>query len=129
MQKFNQPQNRIRSVKNLEQLSGRLSEIANHILGGSSHDRISDGIEIERALVRVVHEQIERSLGLDTLLFVAENEIDPFVQVLAHVVALESSPMQVNEMLGAFGPRWQCDIVHFVFGALQLAKVKVFTKF
>ena len=48
-------------------------------------------------------EQIDGLHGSRPLLFVAKDEVDPFVQVLRHVVALQGGPVQADEFAQVVG--------------------------
>lgn len=44
-------------------------------------------------------------------LLVAEDEIDPLVQMVADVVAFERLAVELQKMLGVLGPFWQLDML------------------
>lgn len=54
-----------------------------------SHLRVADGVQVHGALVRHVMENVEGPDGLRTLLLVAEDEIDPLVQLTRHKFTLQ----------------------------------------
>ena len=102
----------------LEKLCGCLTEIADHSLCGVACHRVRDSVQINSTFVRAVHEDIESLDGLGALLLEAEYEVDPLVEMLAHIVALERLAMQIDEVLGRLCPWWQCHVVHLVLGYL-----------
>ena len=75
--------------------------------------------------IGAVEEDVHGLLGGLALLFVAEDEVDPLVQVRTDVVALQRAPVLVDEVLGALGPRWQNDVINALCRALQPAQVEV----
>lgn len=74
--------------------------------------RVCDGIEVDGAFVRHVEKHVVRVLGAGPALLAAKDEVDPVVEVLAHVLALQCLSLQSDELVGgAVGPRGQHHIV------------------
>ena len=110
-----------------QQLTRRLTEVVDHVFQALALHRIADRVQIDRALVRAVEEHVERLLGSRPLLFGAEDEVDPLVQVRRHVLALQCAHVLVDEVFRRFGPVWQDDVVHALTSlTLKLAKVKFY---
>ena len=84
----------------LEQLFGRLSEIVDESDDGVFLQRIFDAVNVHVALVKERMEQIDGLHGGRPLLFAAKDQVDPFVQMLRHVVALLGGPVQSDELFG-----------------------------
>ena len=73
-------------------------------------------------------EQIDGLDGSRPLLFAAKDQVDPFVQVLRHVVAFQGGPVQSDELARvAFCPGRQNDVVqgHSALFAAQVEPVGV----
>ena len=68
-------------VRPREQLRGRLAEEHDLRLDGGAHLRV-EAVEVDRALVGEVVEDIQRLGGRPAALLAAEDEVDPQVQVL-----------------------------------------------
>ena len=70
---------------------------------------------IQHGQSRHARDVVEDVIGLDGLwasLFVPENEVDPVVDVLGHVVALERLSALPHKVVGRRRPRRQLDIAH-----------------
>lgn len=55
-----------------------------------SEHGVANGAEVDRALIRQVIENIEGSGGFGSLLLVAEDQIDPLVELAGHKLTLQS---------------------------------------
>lgn len=55
-----------------------------------SEHGVIDGAEVDRPFVREIVENIEGSGGFGSLLLVAENQINPLVELAGHKLALQS---------------------------------------
>ena len=96
----------------LEKLFGCLSEIVDESDDGVFLQRIFDAVNVHVILEKEWMEQIDGLHGGRPLLFAAENQVDPFVQVLRHVVAFQGGPVQPDEFAWvAFGPGRQNNVV------------------
>lgn len=73
----------------LSDLFGDLSEVVDEANGGSLLERIIDVVDVNLTLVKQVVEDVDCLHSWRTLLLVAENEVDPFMEVGRHVVALQ----------------------------------------
>lgn len=71
-------------------LFGDLSEVVDEADGGCLFEWVVDVVDVHLTLVEQVVEDVDRLHGRRTLLLVAENQVDPFVEVGRHVVALQS---------------------------------------
>lgn len=58
---------------------------------------VTDGAQVDRAFIRQEVENIEGSGGFGPLLLVAENEIDPLVELAGHKLALQSLQVHREE--------------------------------
>ena len=64
-----------------------------------------------------------------SFLLVAEDEIDPLVQVRVDVVRLQGLPVLPDEVVGVLGPLGQDDVVHSdLLVALHKNKNEIFVK-
>ena len=70
-------------------LFGDLAEVVDEADGGGLLERVVDVVDVHLALVKEVVEHVDRLHGRRTLLLVAEDQVDPLVQVGAHVVTLQ----------------------------------------
>jgi hypothetical protein len=116
----------------LKQLFGYLAEIVDETDDGVFLQRIFDTakekemfqrskiasnlrvlpVDIDISFIEKRMEDIDSINCWRSLLFVAENQIDPFVEVLRHVVAFQSGPVDANEFAGViFGPGRQQDVI------------------
>lgn len=66
-----------------------MSEVVDEADGGRLLERVVDVVDVHLTLVEQVVEDIDRLHGRRTLLLVAENQVDPFVEVGRYVVALQ----------------------------------------
>jgi hypothetical protein len=102
----------------------RLSEIVNDTSGDGPFLRIRNVVQVLRAAIRQVMEHVEildRSLAP---LLVPKHQIDPVVQVLADIWALQRLSVLGDENLRVtLGPRWQDDVVDPCTRGLQGTKV------
>lgn len=74
----------------------------------SFEDRVSVPVDVDVALVEEVVEEVDAVHRRLTVLLVPEDEVDPLVQVLTDVVALQRLSVHADELTRVlFGPRWQ----------------------
>lgn len=66
-----------------------MSKVVNEADGGRLLERVVDVVNVNLTLVEQVVEDVDRLHGWRTLLLVAENEVDPFMEVGRHVIALQ----------------------------------------
>ena len=64
-----------------EKLRRRLTETSNLVLDGFAHDRVGDRFKVDLAIVRQVIEDVGGAHCFRSALFVAEDEVDPLVQL------------------------------------------------
>lgn len=96
----------------LKELLGNLAEIVNEADGGVLLERVGDAVDVDVALVKEMMKDVDCLEGRMTLLFEAENEVDPLVQMSGNEVAFQSFAMSPNEFSRiALGPRREEDIV------------------
>ena len=96
-----------------KQLHRNLSEIRNLRLHRLAHDRVVDRREVHAALVREVVKQVVHLQRARPALVAPENQVDPVVQVRAHVLALQRSAVDAHERLGrSVRPRRQLDVAN-----------------
>lgn len=96
-----------------EQLDGSLSEAGDLLLDGLELcGTVLERLHVDRALVSDVVEHVHGPDSLRPSLLVAEDEIDPLVQLAADKVALQCLSMQNHKVLGRFGPFRQNHIAH-----------------
>ena len=67
-----------------------MSEVVDEADGGRLFQRVVDVVDVHLALVEEVVEDVDRLHGRRALLLVAEDQVDPLVEVGRHVVALKS---------------------------------------
>ena len=80
-------------------LFGDLSKVVDEADGGRLFERVVDVVDVHLSLVEQVVEDVDRLHGRRTLLLVAKDQVDPFVEVGRHVVALQrlkEDEMEVN---------------------------------
>lgn len=77
-------------------LFGDLPKVVDEADGGRLLERVVDVVNVNLALVEQVVEDVDRLDGRRTLLLVAEDEVDPFVEVGRHVIALQRLQPQDN---------------------------------
>ena len=82
----------------LEQLTRSLPEVVDHIFQALALHRVTDGVKVNSTLVRAVEEDVEGFLGCSAFLLRAEDEVDPFVQVRRHVLALQCAHVLLDEV-------------------------------
>jgi len=70
-------------------LLGDLSKVVDEADGGGLLQRVVDVVDVHLALVEQVVEHVDRHLRQRALLLVAEDQVDPLVEVGRHVVALQ----------------------------------------
>ena len=78
--------------------------------------------------MNLVSEVVEEVIGLDCLLaalLVAEYEVDPLVQVRAHMIALEGLAVLADEVLRRVGPRRQHYVVHTLVAGLTKPQIQI----
>ena len=63
----------------LEELFGDLAKVVNETDGGVFLERIRDAVDIDVAFVKEMMKDVDGFEGRLTLLFEAENEVDPLV--------------------------------------------------
>ena len=108
-----------------EQLGWNLSEVLDHPFDRLASDRIIDGVDVHRFLVRAVHEHVESIDCRLTCLLEAEDEVDPFVKMRGDVVGFERETVKTNEFLGgAVCPRRQLDVVQREISLLKFAEIE-----
>ena len=73
------------SVKNAK-LAWCLAKVLNMAFSSESINFICDFVQINSTFIRKVVEDIMRRLGLFSSLFVAEDEINPMVQIVRYIV-------------------------------------------
>jgi len=79
---------------------------------GAAFDRIFNAIHIHCALVSEWMEHIQCMYSFGSALFHAKDEINPQVQLIRHMFALQGSAMQVYEITWTiFSPSRQYDVV------------------
>ena len=86
-----------RGVRLAQELCGRLAKVEDLVLEGRALELVLDAVEVDGALVAHVREDVERALGGVAALLVAKDEVDPLVQVRAHVVALERRAQRAHK--------------------------------
>mmetsp|Transcript_44910 Transcript_44910/g.72132 ORF Transcript_44910/g.72132 Transcript_44910/m.72132 type:complete len:272 (-) Transcript_44910:1091-1906(-) len=104
-----------RRVRPAEDLVRRLAEIVDLRDDGHLVDRVRDGVDVNGVLVGEVVEHVLRLDGRLPLLLEAEDEVDPVVEVLTDVLALEGLSHDPDEAAGVVvGPRRQLHVVHLL---------------
>lgn len=73
----------------LSDLFGDLSEVVDEADGGRLFERVVDVVDVHLTLVEEVVEDVDRLHSRRALLLVAENQVDPFVEVGRYVVTLQ----------------------------------------
>ena len=96
-------------VRPREELRGGLPEEEDLGLNGLS-ERGLELLEIDRAFVREVVEDVERLFCGGAALLAAEDEVDPLVQVCGDVLALERGAVLADEVLWRGGPRREAHV-------------------
>lgn len=71
-------------------LFGDLSEVVDETDGGRLLEWVVDVVDVHLTLVKQVMENIDCLHGRRALLLVSKNQVDPFVEVGRHIVALQS---------------------------------------
>lgn len=84
-------------VGTLEDLGGGLAEVVDYTDFLGAFFLVGDGVEVHGALVGHPVEDVGGFDGSFAALFVAEDEVDPVMQVLAHVWALECFTLFCDE--------------------------------
>ena len=107
-----------------EELLGRLAELVDNVELGLALELVGDRVNVDRALVRQRIKEVAGGERRVALLLEAEDEVDPVVQALRHVVALERLPVLLDEAARLVGPRRQEDVVDALVVLLD-AHVKV----
>lgn len=65
-------------------------------------------VNIHIAFIEEMMENIDSLNSCLAVLFVTEDEIYPFMQMLRHIVTFQSQPMHTDELTRIFfSPRWQ----------------------
>ena len=96
----------------LEELFGNLAEVVDKADGGVFLERVGDAVDVDVALVKEMMKDVDRFEGRLALLFEAENEIDPLVQMSGDEVAFQGFAMSSNKFSRiAFGPRRKENVV------------------
>ena len=72
-----------------EQLRRRLTKASNLVLDGFAHDRVGDRFKVDLAIVRQVIEDVGGAHCFRSALFVAEDEVDPLMQLTRHNLRLQ----------------------------------------
>jgi hypothetical protein len=93
--------------------------------GGSALYRIRHGVQVNFILVCDVYEHVQRVNRLLPSLFYAENEVNPTMEVGAHVLTLKGLSIDTNEAMGIpFRPLWQRNVMNCL-SSLGFAEIKV----
>lgn len=80
-------------------LFGDLTEVVDEADGGRLFERVVDVVDVHLALVEQVVEDIHRLHSWGALLLVAEDQVDPLVEVGGHVVALQRLNRGVQKLV------------------------------
>mmetsp|Transcript_51422 Transcript_51422/g.142293 ORF Transcript_51422/g.142293 Transcript_51422/m.142293 type:complete len:406 (+) Transcript_51422:672-1889(+) len=97
-----------RAHRPVGELRGRVAKVDDLRLGGRALVLVLDRVQVDRALVRQVVEDVERVLGRRAALLVAEDEVDPARHRAARVRALERRAHRAHVApRGATCPRGQ----------------------
>ena len=112
----------------LEKLLGNLAKVVYEANNGVLFDRIY--VSVVDVDVSLVEQMVEDIDGVDcglTLLFVAENEVDPFMQVGGNVLTFECASVESDEFARVLlGPRRQNNAIQPLATLLQAQIVTVF---
>eukprot|EP00968_Pinguiococcus_pyrenoidosus_P000311 scaffold16_cov242-Pinguiococcus_pyrenoidosus.AAC.17 len=102
----------------VEQHARAAAELLNLLQGRLVEGRLfpCERFQIDCALVCEMEVDIAGVLGCLSSLLVAEDQVDPVVQILAHVLALERLPVDLDEGLRAVRPGREDDIVDHLAG-------------
>lgn len=75
-------------------------------------NRVCNVIQVHSPFVREVVENVHGLFCSLSLLFEAEDEVQPLVQMAAHVLAFERLPLQSHKFMGAsMSPGWKLHII------------------
>lgn len=77
------------STQSNSYLFGDLTKVVDEADGGGLLERVVDVVDVHLALVEEVVEHVDRLHGWWALLLVAKDEVDPLMQVGAHIVTLQ----------------------------------------
>jgi len=99
-------------VRRGEELHRRLAEAGDLRAQRLALGRVGDALEVDGALVGEVEEDVVRLLRRLPLLLSAKDEVDPQVQVAAHVLRLEGAPVLRDEVVRAARPHRQHHVAH-----------------
>lgn len=75
--------------QSVSDLFGDLSKVVDEANGGCFLQWVVDVVDVHLTLVEQVVEDVDCFHGWRTLLLVAKNEVDPFMEVGRHIVALQ----------------------------------------
>jgi len=95
-----------------EQLARSLTERLDLLFNSLTHHRVALLVEVNGALVREIVEHVCRPDCLWPLLLVAEDQVDPLVELARDKLRLESLSVDPDKLLGTVCPRRQLDVVH-----------------
>ena len=96
----------------LEELLGNLAKVVDETDGGVLLERIGDAVDVDVAFVEEVVKDVDGLEGGLALLFEAEDEVDPLVEMRRDEVALQRLAVSADELARiAFGPRRQENVV------------------
>ena len=102
-------------VRRVPQLRGALPKVGDLHLHGPPRDGVLDSVHVHGVLVGQVVKHVARLDGVLAALLVAEDQVDPVVEVSGHVVRLERLPVEADELfLAAVGPGGQHDVAEGV---------------
>mmetsp|Transcript_14780 Transcript_14780/g.29430 ORF Transcript_14780/g.29430 Transcript_14780/m.29430 type:complete len:293 (-) Transcript_14780:943-1821(-) len=103
---------RVSAVLPRQQLRRTLAEVLYVRLGGLPLHHVFYFVDVDGALVAEVVEEVVSLDGVRPALLVAEDEVDPRVQMLANVLALEREAVDPYEFVrAAFRPRGQNHVI------------------
>ena len=109
-----------------EELERGLTEIIQH--GGDLSEAVGvvllEGLYVHHVVVGDMREDIECLASLLTALAIAKHEINPLVDVLTDVLALEGIAVNTNKVFSGFCPGWQNNIVDGTFSVLTFSQIK-----
>lgn len=72
-------------------------------------------VNVYVALIKQMMEYVDGVDGTIALLLAAKNQIDPLMQMLAHIIAFQRLTMHTNEFTRILlCPRWQNDVIQCV---------------
>lgn len=138
-------------VRRQEELRGRLSKVGDLHLHSLPFHIVLDRLQVDSALVGEEIEQVVGSHSRGTTLLVAyarenertisgaadrlecdggwlsghtKNEVDPVVQVLRHVIALQCLSLDADELLGGARPRRKHHVINLEGGVVGNARVR-----